>query len=186
VDIIRDLRRGEFDVLVGINLLREGLDLPEVSLVGILDADKEGYLRSERSLVQTIGRAARNVNGTVIMYADAVTDSMRRAIDETNRRRRVQQEYNTAHGITPQTIQKAIAEPLAAICEADYLTVPAGDGEGGDESLPPALVASRVADLRREMREAAKQLEFERAAQIRDQIRTLEMRALGVSPADEA
>jgi excinuclease ABC subunit B len=186
VDIIRDLRRGEFDVLVGINLLREGLDLPEVSLVGILDADKEGYLRSERSLVQTIGRAARNVNGTVIMYADAVTDSMRRAIDETNRRRLVQQEYNTAHGITPQTIQKAIAEPLAAICEADYLTVPAGDGEGGDESLPPALVASRVADLRREMREAAKQLEFERAAQIRDQIRTLEMRALGVSPADEA
>jgi excinuclease ABC subunit B len=173
VDIIRDLRRGEFDVLVGINLLREGLDLPEVSLVGILDADKEGYLRSERSLVQTIGRAARNVNGTVIMYADAVTDSMRRAIDETNRRRLVQQEYNTAHGITPQTIQKAIAEPLAAICEADYLTVPAGDGEGGDESLPPALVASRVADLRREMREAAKQLEFERAAQIRDQIRTL-------------
>jgi excinuclease ABC subunit B len=186
VDIIRDLRRGEFDVLVGINLLREGLDLPEVSLVAILDADKEGYLRSERSLVQTIGRAARNVNGTVIMYADAVTESMRRAIDETNRRRLVQQAYNDAHGITPQTVRKAIAEPLAAICEADYLTVPAGDGETDDESLPPALVASRVADLRREMREAAKQLEFERAAQIRDQIRTLEMRALGVSPAEGA
>jgi excinuclease ABC subunit B len=185
VDIIRDLRRGEFDVLVGINLLREGLDLPEVSLVAILDADKEGYLRSERSLVQTIGRAARNVNGTVIMYADAVTDSMRRAIDETNRRRQVQQEYNHAHGITPQTIQKAISEPLAAICEGDYLTVPA-DEDGGEEALPPALVASRVADLRREMREAAKQLEFERAAQIRDQIRTLEMRALGVSPAEDA
>ena len=185
VDIIRDLRRGEFDVLVGINLLREGLDLPEVSLVAILDADKEGYLRSERSLVQTIGRAARNVNGMVIMYADAVTDSMRRAIDETNRRRQVQEEYNRAHGITPQTVQKAIADPLAAICEADYLTVPA-DGEADGDSVPPALVASRVADLRREMREAAKQLEFERAAQIRDQIRTLEMRALGVSPGEEA
>jgi excinuclease ABC subunit B len=185
VDIIRDLRRGEFDVLVGINLLREGLDLPEVSLVAILDADKEGYLRSERSLVQTIGRAARNVNGTVIMYADAVTDSMRRAIDETNRRRQVQQEYNTAHGITPQTIQKAIAEPLAAICEADYLTIPA-DGEGDEESLPPALIAGRVADLRKQMREAAKQLEFERAAQLRDQIRTLEMRALGVAAAEDA
>jgi excinuclease ABC subunit B len=183
VNIIRDLRRGEFDVLVGINLLREGLDLPEVSLVGILDADKEGYLRSERSLVQTIGRAARNVNGTVIMYADAVTNSMRRAIDETNRRRLVQQEYNDKHSITPQTVQKAISEPLAAICEADYLTIPAGDGEGDDASLPPALIAGRVADLRREMREAAKQLEFERAAEIRDQIRTLEMRALGVAPA---
>jgi excinuclease ABC subunit B len=187
VDIIRDLRRGEFDVLVGINLLREGLDLPEVSLVAILDADKEGYLRSERSLVQTIGRAARNVNGTVIMYADAVTESMRRAIDETNRRRLVQHEYNRMHGITPQTVQKAIAEPLAAICEADYLTVPLGDGEGDEDALPPALVAGRVADLRREMRAAAKQLEFERAAQIRDQIRSLEMRALGVvAPAEEA
>ena len=186
VDIIRDLRRGEFDVLVGINLLREGLDLPEVSLVAILDADKEGYLRSERSLVQTIGRAARNVNGTVIMYADTVTDSMRRAIDETNRRRQVQEEYNAAHGITPQTVQKAISEPLAAICEADYLTIPAGDGEDGEASLPPAMIAGRVADLRKEMREAAKQLEFERAAQIRDQIRTLEMRALGVAPAEDA
>ncbi len=186
VDIIRDLRRGEFDVLVGINLLREGLDLPEVSLVAILDADKEGYLRSERSLVQTIGRAARNVNGTVIMYADAVTGSMRRAIDETNRRRLVQEEYNRTHGITPQTIQKAIADPLAAICEADYLTVPVGDGDGDEDSLPPALLAGRVADLRREMREAAKQLEFERAAQIRDQIRSLEMRALGIAPVEEA
>jgi len=115
-----------------------------------------------------------------------VTDSMRRAIDETNRRRLAQDSYNEAHGITPQTVQKAISEPLAAICEADYLTIPAGDGDTDDESLPPALVASRVADLRREMREAAKQLEFERAAQIRDQIRTLEMRALGVSPAEEA
>jgi len=185
VDIIRDLRRGEFDVLVGINLLREGLDLPEVSLVGILDADKEGYLRSERSLIQTIGRAARNVNGAVLMYADRVTDSMRKAIDETNRRRAVQQEYNQRHGITPQTIQKAIAEPLAAVCEADYLTVPLVRETPEEEGLGPAEVAERVAALRREMREAAKRLEFERAAEIRDRIRTLETRALGLEPAPE-
>ncbi|HVM96640.1 MAG TPA: excinuclease ABC subunit UvrB, partial [Candidatus Acidoferrales bacterium] len=121
VEIIRDLRRGVFDILVGINLLREGLDLPEVSLVAILDADKEGYLRSERSLIQTIGRAARNVNGKVLMYADAVTDSMRRAIDETNRRRTIQLRYNTENGITPQTIQKAIAQPWAEIAESDYV-----------------------------------------------------------------
>jgi len=181
VDIIRDLRRGEFDVLVGINLLREGLDLPEVSLVGILDADKEGYLRSERSLIQTIGRAARNVNGAVLMYADVVTGSMRKAIDETNRRRTVQQEYNRRHGITPQTIQKAIAEPLAAVCEADYSTVSlVRESPGEEEALEPAAVAERVAALRREMREAAKRLEFERAAEIRDRIRALETRALGV------
>ncbi|TMB24440.1 MAG: excinuclease ABC subunit UvrB [Deltaproteobacteria bacterium] len=185
VDIIRDLRRGEFDVLVGINLLREGLDLPEVSLVGILDADKEGYLRSERSLIQTIGRAARNVNGAVLMYADRVTDSMRKAIDETNRRRAVQQEYNQRHGITPQTIQKAIAEPLAAVCEADYLTVPLVRETPEEEGLGPAEVAERVAALRREMREAAKRLEFERAAEIRDRIRALETRALGLEPAPE-
>ncbi len=184
VDIIRDLRRGEFDVLVGINLLREGLDLPEVSLVAILDADKEGYLRSERSLIQTTGRAARNVNGTVLMYADRVTDSMRKAIGETDRRRAVQQEYNRVHGITPQTIRKAIAEPLAALCEADYLTVPVAEEEGELAALPPAEVAKRVAALRQEMRDAAKQLEFERAAEIRDRIKALEARALGVAPAD--
>jgi excinuclease ABC subunit B len=185
VDIIRDLRRGEFDVLVGINLLREGLDLPEVSLVAILDADKEGYLRSERSLIQTIGRAARNVNGTVLMYADRVTDSMRKAIGETDRRRAAQQEYNRVHGITPQTIRKAIAEPLAALCEADYLTVPVAEEEEGElAALPPAEVAKRVAALRQEMRDAAKQLEFERAAEIRDRIKALEVRALGVAPAD--
>src|SRR5947199_6707729 len=184
VDIIRDLRRGEFDVLVGINLLREGLDLPEVSLVAILDADKERYLRSERSLIQTIGRAARNVNGTVIMYADAVTDSMRNALDETARRRTIPRAYNAKHDNTPQTIQKAIAEPLAAVCEADYLTVPAAEEEDELAALAPAELAKRVAALRQEMREAAKQLEFERAAEIRDRIKTLEARALGVAAAD--
>ena len=147
-------------------------------------ADKEGFLRSERSLIQTIGRAARNVNGTVLMYADAVTASMRKAIDETNRRRAVQHEYNRTHGITPQTIQKAIAEPLAAVCEADYLTVPAAEEEDELAALAPAELAKRVAALRQEMREAAKQLEFERAAEIRDRIKTLEARALGVASAD--
>jgi excinuclease ABC subunit B len=188
VDIIRDLRRGDFDVLVGINLLREGLDLPEVSLVAILDADKEGYLRSERSLIQTMGRAARNVNGTVLMYADVVTESMRRAIDETNRRRSTQQTYNASHGITPQTIQKAIAEPLAAVCEADYLTVPlAADGPDETDALDPHRLAERVTLLRKEMREAAKQLDFERAAELRDRIRALETRALGIAdPADSS
>ena len=181
VDIIRDLRRGEFDVLVGINLLREGLDLPEVSLVAILDADKEGYLRSERSLIQTIGRAARNVHGTVLMYADAVTASMRRAIDETNRRRATQQDYNQEHGITPQTIQKAIGEPLAAVYEADYLTVPlVAETPDDQEALDPAVAAKTIAELRREMRDAAKQLEFERAAELRDRILALETRVLGV------
>jgi excinuclease ABC subunit B len=182
VEIIRDLRRGEFDVLVGINLLREGLDLPEVSLVAILDADKEGYLRSERSLIQTIGRAARNVNGTVLMYADVVTDSMRRAIDETNRRRAVQEEYNQKHGIVPQTIQKAIGESLQAVCEADYLTVPLARESADEPVLDAADLAERVTELRKEMREAARQLEFERAAELRDRIRALETRALGLEP----
>jgi len=181
VEIIRDLRKGVFDVLVGINLLREGLDLPEVSLVAILDADKEGYLRSARSLIQTIGRAARNAHGTVVMYADTITDSMRKAIDETQRRRGVQEAYNREHGITPQTIRKAISEPLAAACEADYVTVPVTDDASGGPSDPAAL-AREVAALRREMREAARQLEFERAATIRDRIRTLETRLTGVAP----
>jgi excinuclease ABC subunit B len=182
VDIIRDLRKGEFDVLVGINLLREGLDLPEVSLVAILDADKEGYLRSERSLIQTMGRAARNVNGTVLMYADAVTESMRRAIDETSRRRAVQQAYNREHGITPQTIRKAIAEPLAAVCEADYLSLPAAEEAAeAEERLTPLELGARIAALRKEMRDAAKQLEFERAAEIRDRIRRLDAQLLGVT-----
>src|SRR5262249_22428335 len=157
------------------------LDLREVSLVGILDADKEGYLRSERSLIQTIGRAARNVNGAVLMYADVVTDSMRKAIDETNRRRTVQQEYNRRHGITPQTIQKAIAEPLAAVCEADYSTVPlVRESPGEDEALDPAAAAERGAGWGKERREAAKRREFGRAAEIRDRIRALVTRVLGV------
>jgi excinuclease ABC subunit B len=181
-EIIRELRRGSFDVLVGINLLREGLDLPEVSLVAILDADKEGYLRSERSLIQTIGRAARNVNGTVLMYADTVTASMRRAMDETARRRGVQAEYNRAHGIEPQTIRKAIAGSLVDVCESDYVDV----GE-----LPPgaprdaAALAREVAGLRRDMREAARALEFERAAGLRDRVRVLEQLLHGV-PLSEA
>jgi len=177
VDIIRDLRKGVFDVLVGINLLREGLDLPEVSLVAILDADKEGYLRSARSLIQTMGRAARNVNGTVIMYADQVTESMRKAIDETNRRRRAQQAYNAEHGITPQTIQKAIAASLIEVSEADYVDLTAV-AEEAEEYPKLSDIPKRIAALRQEMRKAAADLEFERAAEMRDQIQRLQEREL--------
>ncbi len=183
VEIIRDLRRGVFDVLVGINLLREGLDIPEVSLVAILDADKEGYLRSERSLIQTIGRAARNANGTVILYADGITGSMRAAIDETSRRRAVQQAYNTTHGITPQTIQKAIHSPLIDAGEADYVDVPLV-AEDEEAYVPPQQIAARVAALRKEMRAASAALEFERAAVLRDQIRRLQARELELEPGD--
>ncbi|MEA2627434.1 MAG: excinuclease subunit [Candidatus Binatota bacterium] len=175
VEIIRDLRKGVFDVLVGINLLREGLDIPEVSLVAILDADKEGFLRSDRSLIQTIGRAARNVNGCVILYADQHTDSMRRAIDETGRRRILQEDFNRAHGITPQTIRKQIPESLVALCEADYVTVAAEDEE---EYGSPAEIARSIARLQKEMRDAAKDLDFERAAEVRDRIQRLEARDL--------
>src|SRR4029078_7017032 len=159
IQIVRDLRRGVFDVLVGINLLREGLDIPEVSLVAILDADKEGYLRSARSLIQTIGRAARNVNGTVIMYADAITDSMRQAIDETARRRTAQRRFNAEHGIVPRTIRKAIGDPLVAIAEADYLEVPLDETEiedWPDLDEIPALVDR----LKKEMKQASAALEF--------------------------
>ena len=173
VEIIRDLRRGVFDVLVGINLLREGLDLPEVSLVAILDADKEGYLRSERSLIQTIGRAARNVAGTVILYADGITGSMRAAMDETNRRREVQSAYNAEHGITPQTIQKAIGAPLIEASEADYVDVPLV-ADPAAAYVAPAEIPGRVAALRKQMREAAAELEFERAAELRDEIQRLQ------------
>ena len=170
MEILRDLRQGEFDVLVGINLLREGLDLPEVSLVAILDADKEGFLRSETSMIQTIGRAARNAEGKVIMYADTITGSMRRAIDETERRRRLQMQYNKEHGITPKTIQKDIRAVIEATMVAeetvDYVAV------------KPALSAkereTRIRQLEKEMKAAAKQLEFEKAALLRDEIRKLQ------------
>ncbi len=186
VEIIRDLRRGVFDVLVGINLLREGLDLPEVSLVAILDADKEGYLRSARSLIQTIGRAARNVNGTVIMYADHVTVSMQHALDETARRRTIQQHYNEEHGITPQTIRKAISGPLIAIADADYLEgsepLPEPDEDWPDADEIPATIAR----LKKEMRRAATALEFERAAELRDRIHALERHQLGLAESRRA
>jgi len=182
VDIIRDLRRGVFDVLVGINLLREGLDLPEVSLVAILDADKEGYLRSERSLIQTIGRAARNVNGTVIMYADGITESMRRALTETERRRTIQQAYNREHGITPQTIQRAIGTPWAEVAEADYVDLPEV-AEATEEYVSLAELPKRIATLQREMRAAAADLEFERAAELRDHIQRLQQQELALREA---
>ena len=171
VEILRDLRAGEFDCLVGINLLREGLDLPEVSLVAILDADKEGFLRNFRSLIQTIGRAARNVSGKVIMYADHVTDSMRTAIDETNRRREIQRAYNAEHGITPQTVKRNITDLGMAVVEADYLTVPMAAEEGAE--YRPEQIPEIVTALEKEMKEAAAALDFEKAAQLRDRIREL-------------
>jgi excinuclease ABC subunit B len=171
VQILRDLRRGEFDVLVGINLLREGLDLPEVSLVAILDADKEGFLRSPRSLVQTIGRAARNVNGEVIMYADRTTDAMQRAIEETNRRRKLQAEYNLEHGITPETVKRAVLDLDPSSGGSDWVAVPKGEDVAADasKSLP-----ERIDELRSEMLFAAEELDFERAAELRDRIKKLE------------
>jgi excinuclease ABC subunit B len=172
IKILRDLRRGEFDVLIGVNLLREGLDLPEVSLVAILDADKEGFLRSSGSLIQTIGRAARNVNGRAILYADVVTESMRRAIEETNRRRAIQEDYNRENGITPQSIVKPVDMSLVAVAEADYVTVPL-DRDEEVEELTPEERERYVSDLEAQMREAAKKFEFEKAAQIRDRIKKL-------------
>jgi excinuclease ABC subunit B len=173
VEIIRDLRLGKFDVLIGINLLREGLDLPEVSLVAILDADKEGFLRSEKSLIQTFGRAARNVNGQVILYADKMTRSMDQAILETNRRRKIQEAYNQEHGITPQTVKKAVRNIMASIYEADYLTIPAlSDVE--EAYVPIKEIPTIIQKLKKEMKEAATHLEFERAAEIRDKIHRLE------------
>jgi excinuclease ABC subunit B len=176
IKILRDLRRGEFDVLVGINLLREGLDLPEVSLVAILDADKEGFLRSEQSLIQTVGRAARNAKGKAILYADRITDSMKRAIDETNRRRAIQEIYNRENGITPQTIVKPIEATLITASEADYFKVPTDIEEIEDYS--PANIEATIARLETEMRGAAKRFEFEKAAELRDRIRVLRDREL--------
>jgi len=170
--ILRDLRRGEFDVLIGINLLREGLDLPEVSLVAILDADKEGFLRSSGSLIQTMGRAARHVEGRAILYADVMTDSMRHAIDETTRRRRTQQEYNERHDITPQSIIKPIDMSLVAIAEADYVTVPL-ESEDEIEQMTQEQRDRFLGELEERMREAARKFEFEKAAQIRDKLKAL-------------
>ncbi|MBP0444997.1 excinuclease ABC subunit UvrB [Roseomonas sp. SSH11] len=179
IEIIRDLRRGVFDVLVGINLLREGLDIPECRLVAILDADKEGFLRSTTSLIQTIGRAARNAEGRVVLYADRMTDSLRRALEETERRRAKQIAWNEAHGITPQTIRRDIADVLQSVYEQDYVTVEAVEGDAAAEFVGKDLRAS-IAELERRMRAAAADLEFETAARLRDEIKRLEALELGL------
>jgi excinuclease ABC subunit B len=180
-EIIRELREGAFDVLVGINLLREGLDIPEVSLVAILDADKEGFLRSTRSLIQTIGRAARNLNGHVILYADQTTESIRATLDETGRRRELQIRFNEEHGITPTTIVKRISSLRDSIWEQDYVTVPKRAEARGEAAIPAHEIPALLEGLRREMQEAARELEFERAAQLRDRIHALETELLGRS-----
>ncbi len=180
MEIIRELREGAFDVLVGINLLREGLDIPEVSLVAILDADKEGFLRSTRSLIQTIGRASRNVNGSVLLYADRETDSIRRTLDETNRRRELQERYNEEHGVTPTTIVKSIASLRDSIWDKDYVTVPIRD-ELAEPAIPAHELPELMESLRREMRKAAAALDFERAAVVRDRLRELEAERLRMS-----
>ena len=182
VEILRDLRRGVFDVLVGINLLREGLDLPEVSLVAILDADKEGFLRSAGSLIQTSGRAARNLNGRVVMYADTVTDSMRAALTEMARRRERQEAWNLEHGITPASVSRDIEGVLSSVYERDYVAVPAAEPPG-PTFRTQAEIDERIAALQKEMRAAAANLEFERAATLRDQVRDLRKREIGVAGA---
>ena len=178
IKILRDLRLGEFDVLVGINLLREGLDLPEVSLVAILDADKEGFLRSRDSLIQTIGRAARHLRGQAILYADQMTESMRQALDETNRRREKQLRYNRKHGITPESILKPVDVSLVAMVEADYLDL-APEPEAVEVTSPDEIEA-RIVKLQAKMREAARNFEFEAAARLRDQIKALKEKEMSL------
>ena len=180
IEILRDLRRGTFDVLVGINLLREGLDLPEVSLVAVLDADKEGFLRSSGSLIQTVGRAARHLNGRAIFYADKMTDSMKRCIDETTRRREVQQAYNVEHGITPTSVRRAIDEGMGGVEDHDYLTVPV-ESDRDLTFRTEAELAAHVSRLETEMRAAAANLEFEKAAALRDQLKTLRQPGLALA-----
>jgi excinuclease ABC subunit B len=177
VKIIREFRRGDFDVLIGINLLREGLDLPEVSLVAILDADKEGFLRSTISLIQTSGRAARNINGQVVLYADNLTKSIKQTVDETNRRRQIQMEYNREHNITPESIKKSITDVLSSVYEADYYEVPMV-AEEREEYLTTEERRQLIKKLDKEMQEAAKRLEFERAAELRDRIKALKRKAI--------
>jgi excinuclease ABC subunit B len=181
VDLLRDLREGKFEVLVGVNLLREGLDLPEVSLVAIMDADKEGFLRSETSLIQTIGRAARNVNAKVILYGDKVTESMRRAIDETQRRREIQQQYNIDHGITPETIRKNIRLGI----EAEVAAHREANRAVGRQDESSSWTEEQLQELETEMHSAAAELDFERAAQLRDRIAEIR-RGLDGTPLDDA
>jgi excinuclease ABC subunit B len=187
VEIIRDLRLGEFDVLVGINLLREGLDLPEVSLVAILDADKEGFLRSERSLIQTMGRAARHLNGAALLYADVMTDSMRRAIAEVDRRRNKQIEFNARHGITPKGISKRIKDLIDGVYDADEAQTlrRAAQDEARYEAMSEKQIAREIRQLEKKMLEHAKNLEFEQAAKLRDQLTELKRRVFGVALASE-
>jgi excinuclease ABC subunit B len=187
VEIIRDLRAGVFDVLVGINLLREGLDLPEVSLVAILDADKEGFLRSTRSLIQTIGRAARHLNGTAILYADAVTDSMRAAIDETNRRRAKQMRFNQERGIVPRGVHKQVRELIDGVYDAAPVraSLKAASDIADYEVMDEKQVAREIKRLEKLMFEHAKNLEFEKAARVRDQLAALRQRIFGAGGTDE-
>jgi excinuclease ABC subunit B len=180
IEIIRDLRRGVFDALIGINLLREGLDIPECGLVAILDADKEGFLRSTTSLIQTIGRAARNAEGRVILYADRMTDSMKRALEETERRRAKQIAYNTQHGITPTSIKREISDVLRDVSQGDYVTVEAVEGDATAQFVGRDL-RSAIAELEKKMRAAAADLEFETAARLRDEIKRLEALELGIT-----